>query len=301
MTEPIGYVGRFAPTTNGPLHFGSLIAAVASYLDAKHHGGKWLLRFDDLDNTRCKPEFAQRIEKQLATFGLIPDAMPVFQHAHITTYQKQIDQWIESKQAYWCDCTRAKINKAANIGPAGPIYPATCRDKQLNSNSGRMVRYGLNETLIEFDDLIQGKQVFDLAELCGDFVLKRADNVIAYHLANVINDQQMGVTHVVRGADLLYSTPNHVLLANKLGFNTPSYAHFPVAKVDACHKISKSEGAKALDEHYASELLVNALSFLNQKPEPTLRTATPASILEWGTNHWNLSALPAVEGIVCDV
>ncbi|WP_081961348.1 tRNA glutamyl-Q(34) synthetase GluQRS [Aquabacterium sp. NJ1] len=258
VAEAGRYIGRFAPSPTGPLHAGSLVAALASWLDARAHGGSWLVRIEDVDLPRCVPGADQLILQQLASCGLIPDAPPVYQSQRGALYQAALDQLVANGHAYPCGCTRADIAQAnATLGLSKPrhgdlVYPGTCRPERggLQGKPARAWRLQVPDAphdLITWQDRRLGPQHQHLASAVGDFVIKRADGLWAYQLAVVVDDAAQGVTHIVRGADLCDNTPRQILLQRWLGLPTPRYLHTPLVLGDNGEKLSKQNGARALD------------------------------------------------------
>lgn len=253
-----GYVGRFAPSPTGPLHAGSLVAALASWLDARAHGGRWLVRIEDVDTPRCVPGADRLILNQLAACGLQADEPPIWQSARSAAYQAALDRLVGSGWAYPCACTRSDIERAlAARGTPKPrggelIYPGTCRDG-LHGREARAMRlrtsFGdcADEAEIHWQDRRLGAQHQHLCEAVGDFVLKRADGLWAYQLAVVVDDAAQGVTDVVRGEDLADNTPRQILLQRALGLPTPRHLHTPLVLGANGEKLSKQNGAAALD------------------------------------------------------
>ena len=261
------YIGRFAPSPTGPLHAGSLVAALASWLDAKAHGGRWLVRIEDVDMPRCVPGADEVILRQLSACGLLPDEAPVYQSRRGGLYQQALDKLIALGHAYPCGCTRADIAQAnAALGLVKPrhgdlVYPGTCRPSRggLQGKPARAWRLQVPEPqapsatspagsdLIEWTDRRLGAQQQHLASAVGDFVIKRADGLWAYQLAVVVDDAEQGITHIVRGEDLADNTPRQILLQHWLGLLTPRYLHTPLVLGDNGEKLSKQNGARALD------------------------------------------------------
>jgi glutamyl-Q tRNA(Asp) synthetase len=243
----MGYRGRFAPSPTGPLHAGSLVAALASWLDARAHGGEWLVRIEDVDRPRCPPGMDDVILGQLDALGLKPDEPPTWQSRRGELYQAALDRLIASGHAYGCACTRAEIAAAAGPRPRHGelIYPGTCR----NGTQGRPVRAWRFrvEGRIAWQDRRLGAQSQDLEAEVGDFVLKRADGLWAYQLAVVVDDAGQGITDIVRGEDLADNTPRQIALQRALGFPTPRYLHTPLVLAVDGHKLSKQNGAAAID------------------------------------------------------
>jgi len=291
------YVGRFAPSPTGPLHFGSLVAAVGSYLEAKAHGGQWLVRMEDLDPPREQPGAADLILKTLETYGFEWDGPVLYQSRRGETYEAALERIKKDGLLYPCACSRKEIADAAMQGIESPIYPGTCRNG-LNGKEPRAwrVRTTMEETA--FEDAIQGRQSQVLERDIGDFVLKRADGFYAYQLAVVVDDSEQGITHVVRGADLLDSTPRQIWLQHLLGLPTLAYAHFPIATNTAGEKLSKQTLAAPLDPGNPVPGLWNALAFLGQLPDPQLRHALPQTLWRWAMENWRLMAVPKLKTIV---
>lgn len=252
------YVGRFAPSPTGPLHAGSLVAALASWLDARAHGGQWLIRIEDVDTARCVPGSAELILQQLAQCGLTSDGPVAYQSQRSTAYQAALDRLIEGGHAYPCACTRNDIalaNAARGITKSrhgDMTYPGTCRPERggLQGKPARAWRLRVPEgasSIIDWHDRRLGPQSQNLEEAVGDFVIKRADGLWAYQLAVVVDDAEQGVTHVVRGEDLTDNTPRQIWLQRCLGLPTPAYCHTPLVLAEDGQKLSKQNGAQALD------------------------------------------------------
>ena len=252
------YIGRFAPSPTGPLHAGSLVAALASYLDAKAHGGKWLVRMEDVDSPRCIEGMDTTILQQLADLGLLPDELPVYQSQRSALYQAALDKLIAEHKVFPCSCSRKDV--AAAIAEASPlakprhgelVYPGTCRHgmtQQLALSAQPAWRF-----------ITSGEVKVQI----GDFVLKRADGCFTYQLALVVDDAQQGITHVVRGADLLDNTPRQIALQQALGYTTPQYLHTPLVMAGDGQKLSKQNGAAALDTSIPLKTLNAAAKLLN--------------------------------------
>jgi glutamyl-Q tRNA(Asp) synthetase len=247
----MGYRGRFAPSPTGPLHAGSLVAGLASWLDARAHGGEWLVRIEDVDRPRCVPGADEEILRQLASCGLVPDAPPQWQSRREPLYQAALDALIARAQAYPCACSRKDIELAWQArGVARPrhgelVYPGTCRDG-LHGRAARAWRFRVPAGVVHWTDRRLGAQQQDVAREVGDFVLKRADGLFAYQLAVVVDDAAQGITHVVRGADLTDNTPRQLLLQGALGLAAPAYLHTPLVLGANGEKLSKQNGAAAL-------------------------------------------------------
>ena len=303
-SSPI-YRGRFAPSPTGPLHFGSLVAAVGSYLDAKHHHGTWLVRMEDIDTPRCVPGAADDILRTLAAFGLHGDAPVIYQSRRAAAYEQALHTLQANGAAYPCGCTRKEISDSALLGIEGAVYPGTCRHGIPAGREGRAWRVRTDRTLpcrgsVKFNDALQGRITQHLESEIGDFVVKRADGLFAYQLAVVVDDAHQGITHVVRGADLLASTPRQIHLQGLLGLPTPHYMHLPVAVNETGEKLSKQTLAEAVDTAQPVAALWRALSFLRQHPPQALRKVNLEALWAWARQNWRaenlvgLRALPAM-------
>jgi len=290
-------ISRFAPSPTGPLHFGSLLAALASYCEAKSNNGLWLVRMEDLDKPREMAGAADHILRTLERFGFKWDSIVVYQSQRSSLYQAALSQLETKSLTYPCDCSRKEIADSAQHGIDGLVYPGTCRNKSYvkNPHASRVI---VNDEPITFNDTIQGKVQQNLKYDVGDFVLKRADGFYTYQLAVVVDDFEQGITHVIRGADLLDSTPRQIYLQQLLGYQTLHYAHIPVASNAHNEKLSKQTLAPAIDAAQASTLLTQALNFLEQQPPKDLSEYTPSDILEWAKQHWDISKIPSQRSIV---
>ena len=291
-TPELPYRGRFAPSPTGPLHFGSLIAAVASYLEAKTREGEWLLRMEDLDRPREMPGAADVILRTLQAFGFEWDGPVLYQSRRDEAYAAALERLRQAELVYGCACTRREIADSAIDGIDGPVYPGTCRGGLPSGKSPRAWRMVTEDRNIALDDAIQGRLSQNLQRDIGDFVLKRADGLYAYQLAVVVDDAEQGITHVVRGADLLDSTPRQIYLQQTLNYATPRYAHVPVAANAGGEKLSKQTLAAALDAASAAPLLWQALQFLGQRPDPALQQADLDAVWAWAQAHWQLERIP---------
>ena len=289
------YRGRFAPSPTGPLHFGSLVAALASALEAQAHGGEWHLRIEDVDAPRCLPAHAEDILRTLETLGFCWDGPVVWQQERTQAYEATLQHLRERELVFPCACTRRELADAEIHGIAvdgATLYPGTCRHGLPTGKSARAWRLGVDSTVIAFTDAVQGKVRSALAADVGDFVLRRADNLFAYQLAVVVDDADAGITHVVRGADLLHSTARQIFLQHSVGLPTPSYAHVPIAVNSAGEKLSKQTGATAINLEKAGAELVAALDFLGLSPAPELTRASLGEIWQWARAHWSLDKVP---------
>lgn len=293
------YCGRFAPSPTGPLHFGSLISAVASYLHARTHNGRWLVRMEDLDPPREQPGAADDILRSLEAHGLDWDGDVLWQSARHSAYDEALDQLRKQDRLFDCACSRKDIALAqTQQGSSARIYPGTCRRGLRPGKKPRSTRVRVEVQRVGFEDLIQGLYFQDLALEVGDFVLRRADGLYAYQLAVVVDDAAQGITEVVRGCDLLDSTPRQIYLQRLLGLPTPGYAHLPLATNPAGEKWSKQTSAPSLSDDRAGVSLWAALAFLGQTPPRSLRGATVTEILAWGRAHWRMDRVPSRQNMV---
>ena len=286
------YRGRFAPSPTGPLHLGSLVAAVGSYLEAKCHQGLWLLRMEDLDTPREQPGAAAAILRTLEACGMGWDGEVLYQSRRKDAYRAALARLQAQGLTYACGCSRKEIADSA-LGPDGtPIYPGTCRNGLAPGKTARATRVRVGDSAIEFEDAVQGTIRQDLAAAVGDFVLLRADGMYAYQLAVVVDDAEQGISDVVRGADLLDSTPRQIYLQRLLGLPTPRYLHLPAAVNAAGEKLSKQTLAPPVDARDPVPALARALEFLGQAPPPHLRQATLAEIWDWARLNWKAERIP---------
>jgi len=291
------YRGRFAPSPTGPLHFGSLVAALGSYLDAKHHHGKWLVRMEDLDTARTVPGAADNILRTLERFGLHWDEEVIYQSHRSLAYEAALHQLQVLNAVYPCACTRKEVADSAMPGIDGQIYPGTCRNGIPQGREGRSWRVRTDKQSIEFTDISQGRITQHLEREIGDFIAKRADGLFAYQLAVVVDDAYQGITHVVRGCDLLVSTPRQIYLQNLLNLASPRYLHLPVAINAKGEKLSKQTLAPALTHSNPAASIIQALYFLQQSPPAELSGADVASILKWAVDNWNTDAIHKMQRI----
>ncbi len=294
MTNTIsGYRGRFAPSPTGPLHFGSLVAAVGSYLEARSHQGKWLVRIEDLDPPREVPGADKLILNTLERYGFEWDGEVVYQSQRHDLYLDALDTLQRMGLLYRCGCSRKEIAEQGQQRslPVG-VYPGTCRARQANIHQQYALRLLTDGQQVEFEDAIQGVQKQDLENEVGDFVLRRADGLFAYQLAVVVDDALQQITEVVRGSDLLDSTPRQILLQRYLGYPTPAYRHLPIAVNNEGLKLSKQTYAPALETDNSLPVLWQALEFLGQQPPQELLEGELASFWRWARDHWQGEAVP---------
>ncbi|MDZ4202190.1 MAG: tRNA glutamyl-Q(34) synthetase GluQRS [Gallionella sp.] len=346
--RPHVYRGRFAPSPTGPLHFGSLVAAVGSYLDARHHHGIWLVRMEDLDTPRCVDGAADDILRTLEAFGLHWDGDILYQSQRTAAYNEALHQLQTSGAIYPCCCTRKEIADSALHGIDGPVYPGTCRHGipegrdgrawrvrtdllllppcrggersegatrmgvEINGDNGKAYPPPLTLPLqgggnqipddaVKFDDALQGHITQHLESEIGDFVVKRADGLYAYQLAVVVDDAFQHITRIVRGCDLLASTPRQIHLQHLLGLPTPHYMHLPVAVNARGEKLSKQTLAPAISTDDVIATLISALDFLRQQPPDLLRQGSVEEVLGWAINNWQPERLKGCRQIpVCN-
>ncbi len=323
------YCGRFAPSPTGLLHFGSLAAAVGSFLDAKHNHGTWLVRMEDLDTPRCVAGAADDILRTLAAFGLHSDKPVLYQSQRTAAYEEVLQQLQTIGAVYPCCCTRREIADSALHGIDGQIYPSTCRNgiptgreggawrvrtdnNILSPLAGEKPRERGNfesnapspqpspikgEGVLSFNDTLQGHISQHLENEIGDFVVKRADGLFSYQLAVVVDDAFQGITHIVRGADLLHSTPRQIYLQRLLGLTTPHYMHLPIAVNAQSEKLSKQTLAAPAGTDNVIATLVSVLDFLQQQPLAELREGSVEEVLNWAVANWRLEQLKNVRKI----
>jgi len=291
------YIGRFAPSPTGPLHFGSLVAAVAGWLDARAVGGRWLVRMEDLDQPRCEPGAADTILRQLEAYGLHWDGAVIHQSQRDDAYAAALDALKALGAVYPCACTRSQLAQAPRNHEGDIIYPGTCRAGLPPGASARSWRVRVPDVSTHFHDRIQGDLQQNLAHEVGDFIVKRADGLFAYQLAVVVDDAFQGITHVVRGADLLWNTPRQIYLQTLLGLPTPVYAHVPLITNAAGQKLSKQTLAPALPERGRGAVLALALAALGHPPPAELEGAEPVELLAWASAHWQIENVPTQAAI----
>jgi glutamyl-Q tRNA(Asp) synthetase len=286
------YRGRFAPSPTGPLHFGSLVAAVGSYLEAKSRGGEWLVRMEDLDPPREQPGAADAILRTLEACGMGWDGKLMYQSQRTEFYRAALARLETQGLVYPCACTRREIADSALGLDGALIYPGTCRNGVAPGKTPRATRVRVDHERIEFDDALQGKLSQDLAAEVGDFVLLRADGLHAYQLAVVVDDAEQRITDVVRGADLLDSTPRQIYLQRLLNLRTPHYLHLPAAVNAAGEKLSKQTRAAPVDECDPVPALAQVMDYLGQAPPAQLRRTPLAEFWRWALVHWDPARIP---------
>ncbi len=288
-SHPATCRGRFAPSPSGPLHFGSLVAALGSFLSVRAHGGEWLLRIDDVDPPRTVPGASEGILRTLENYHLFWDGPVLYQSQRSEAYAAALTQLAAADHSYPCGCTRREISAAS----PNHIYPGTCRNGLPPGRQARALRVYCDEQDLCFDDNLQGRRCQRLGRDIGDFIVKRADGLYAYHLATTLDDAFQQVTEVVRGADLLDATFPQLHLQQLLGLPRPSYLHLPVAVTTEGKKLSKQTRAPAIDNFPPAEMLSRALTFLAHPPPAELHSAPPAEQLDWAIAHWQPQRLPS--------
>lgn len=281
--------GRFAPSPTGSLHFGSLVAAMASYLDARQQQGEWLVRIDDIDTIREQQGAADKILLTLDKFGFEWHGDILRQSSRLDRYQQVLDELKEQQLVYRCSCSRKEIADIANNSIEGSIYPGTCRSKTSSNARQHAWRIITNDETIAFEDRIHGNVLQHVYSEVGDFVLKRADGLFAYQLAVVVDDEDQQVSSIVRGSDLLFSTPRQIYLQQKLGFQTPEYAHIPLVKNNDGRKLSKSDLAFPVDIRLPLVTLGKALEFLGQAK---IEADTIDTFWQQAINNWSIKQTP---------
>lgn len=294
MSVPgVSYRGRFAPSPTGPLHFGSLVAAAGSFLEARTHGGAWHLRMEDLDAPRCSKAAAADILRALDAFGFMWDGEVVWQSHRTQAYAAALEQLKAARRVFPCACTRRELADSAIAADGAAIYPGTCRHALAAGSVARAWRVAVDDIRVSFDDSIQGPIAGNLAREVGDFIVQRADGLFAYQLAVVVDDAAGGISHVVRGADLLASTSRQIFLQRCLGVPTPAYAHLPVAVNAAGEKLSKQTRAAPVDSSRPGPALFAALEFLGQQPPPEILGGGVQELWAWAMANWRLAQVPA--------
>jgi glutamyl-Q tRNA(Asp) synthetase len=287
-THPaVRYRGRFAPTPSGPLHLGSLLAALASWLQARSQGGLWLLRIDDLDRARCPAGTDALILRQLEAHGLHWDEDVRYQSRHVDEYRDALARLDDAGRLYACTCSRALLKQICRPGPDGPVYPNRCRNASHHGRASRRMK--LDDRTLCFDDGWQGRQCRHLVQEVGDFVVRRTDGEIAYQLACAVDERAQRITEVVRGADLLGSTFCQLSVQQQLGFTPPRYRHLPVLADARGRKLSKQNHAAPADAAAAPENLRHCLRLLKQ---PAAEGAQPGEILSAALARWDAARIP---------
>jgi len=280
------YKGRFAPSPTGAVHFGTLLAAVGSYLQAKKNNGEWLIRMEDVDLTRKVEGADTDILHTLEAFGFEWQGEVLYQSAQNEYYEEALQQLIKQSLVFPCLCTRKQLAQSSSN-----IYPGSCRSHKLPEKNEHALRLITSDIDIMFNDAIMGKQSQNMSKQCGDFIIKRRDALFAYQLAVVVDDAMQGITEIVRGADLLDSTPRQIYLQQLLGYHTPTYCHLPLVVDANGNKISKSEGAAKVDVKNREKQLCEVLKFLQQNPPADLSDCSLNDIWQWAIDNWTIDQL----------
>ena len=294
------YRGRFAPSPSGPLHFGSLVAAVASYADARSRSGEWLVRIDDLDPPRVVSGATADIVRMLEACGMQWDGAVVYQSARTDAYDAALHRLSSLNVVYPCACSRREVADSAASGIEGPVYPGTCRNGMAAGRAARAWRIDTRGAAVEFDDAVQGHVRRNLETEIGDFVLYRADGVFAFHLASAVDDGELGMTDVVRGADLLESSARQIYVLGLLRLPVPRYAHLPVAVNARGEKLSKQTFADPVDPREPGVVLVRALQFLGHSAPDRLSRADRLDVWQWAKANWRVERVPRVAALPCE-
>ncbi|MCK5002069.1 MAG: tRNA glutamyl-Q(34) synthetase GluQRS [Gammaproteobacteria bacterium] len=287
MTKPT-YRGRFAPSPTGELHLGTLLAAVGSYLQARSQHGKWLMRIEDVDTTRRVEGSSDALLRALESFGFEWDGAEVYQSQRTELYEAVLATLTNKELIYPCTCSRKQL---ADQGEA-QVYAGHCRHRQLPLREEHALRIRVANQSVGFDDLVMGLYQQQLASECGDFVIKRRDGLYAYQLAVVVDDAEQGITEVVRGTDLLDSTPRQIYLQQQLSYAQPGYLHLPLLIDEHGHKLGKSTGAAALDLTHPVQHLHSSLELLGQQPPGELARDSLSQLWQWAINHWDIDCIP---------
>ncbi|MBJ7223244.1 MULTISPECIES: tRNA glutamyl-Q(34) synthetase GluQRS [unclassified Brenneria] len=286
MRQTDRYIGRFAPSPSGDLHFGSLIAALGSYLQARAQRGRWLVRIEDIDPPREIPGAAARILSQLEHYGLYWDGEVVYQSQRHALYHQALHWLTQQGLCYYCTCSRRRIRQL------GGHYDGYCRDRGLSAKNAAL-RLRQTMPVCHFYDRLSGEIYADRALAGEDFIIHRRDGLFAYNLAVVVDDHAQGVTEIVRGADLIAPTVRQISLYRQLGYEQPAYIHLPLVLNAHGHKLSKQNHAPALPDSDPRPILISALQFLHQPLPESWQDLTLAALLEWSVEHWSLSRIPS--------
>lgn len=291
------YRGRFAPSPSGPLHLGSLLTALASFLEARSRGGEWLVRIDDIDSRRTRPGAVDSILHSLEALGLHWDSGVLRQQQRLDRYREALEGLKARGLVYACACSRRALAESQ----AHSVYPGTCRNQHYKAQPGRhALRVRTTATPIRFEDRVQGEIVQNLAGEVGDFVVYRRDGDYAYHLATVVDDADQGITEVLRGQDLLDSTPRQIYLQQQLDLPTPTYAHTPILIDMSGHKLSKRSLAPEAETRQPQRILAALLAWLRHPLPIALRGASVTDILNWAVADWRLDRLRLAGPITVD-
>jgi len=291
------YKGRFAPSPSGPLHLGSISTAIASYLDAKSNQGLWLLRIDDIDSTRTTSHFTKMILKQLDDLHLHWDETIQYQSKRLEHYRHYLHSLNEVKCTYICNCSRKKISQQGELGIDGYIYPGTCRLKSNLMPRNNSIRIITLDEMIKFEDKVQGSVQQNILKHCGDFIINRSDEIFAYQFCVVIDDYLDKITNVIRGSDLLESTPRQIYIHKKLKFDIPDYGHIPILNFKN-KKLSKGNGDHLDIDNDAQKIWLTCLKFLNQRLPN--RDLSLEEIIQHAIEYWDIKKLKKIKSIDVD-
>ncbi|MGI9259131.1 MAG: tRNA glutamyl-Q(34) synthetase GluQRS [Gammaproteobacteria bacterium] len=291
------YVGRFAPSPTGPLHMGSLMAAVASYLHARQAGGKWLVRIEDIDPPREMPGAIDAILSDLEALALFWDDSPIYQSHHLDEYREIAEGLIDAGLAYRCSCSRREIRSHGDEGPLGYRYQGVCRDRQVHLRD-TSIRVNADNARGFFDDGLQGKCAYDVPGVLGDYVIFRSDGLPAYHLAVVVDDARSGITHIVRGTDLLELTGVQIHLQQTLSLPTPAYLHVPIIVNDAGQKLSKRTGAEPVRSSDGTSVALEVLRYLGLEVPRELHRSKPNDLWTWAVANWDVESLRGCKEVI---
>ena len=295
--QKTSYIGRYAPTPSGPLHFGSLVAAVGSYLQARKNKGVWLLRIEDIDPPREVAGATASIISMLETFGFEWDGDISYQSQRQHYYEDALQSLKHKQHIYACTCSRKFLLKTAKHGGYGVIYPGTCRSNATESDKQHSLRLKTASEKTCFTDLLQGNYCQNIETDIGDFIVKRSDGLVSYQLAIVVDDMQQGITEIVRGADLLDSTPRQIFLQQQLGYTSPSYMHLPTACNSQGQKLSKQHHAKPITNSHPVADLCKAMAFLGFTVTKEINDSSLSDFWKWAMDTWDASLLPKKEKI----
>ena len=292
------YKGRFAPTPSGPAHLGTLLAAVGSYLQARASGGEWYVRIDDIDPPREVPGAADSILRTLEHYGLQWDGEIVYQSHRLDAYRDALHQLAAMGVTYECSCSRKQVDQVARRGMNGMIYPGTCRSGCEQNSPQTSVRLRTDDVTITVEDLIQPALSVNMESDIGDYIILRADKLFAYHLATVVDDALDGFTEIVRGKDQYSLTPQHIFLQQKLGVETPQYAHLPLLTNQRGEKLAKSSQATAVDSMLNNTVWSSILTALGMQADPGLLKENNETILHWALGKWDLLRIDPADKII---
>lgn len=277
------YRGRFAPSPTGELHLGTLLAAVGSYLQARTQHGEWLMRIEDVDTTRRVEGASDALLRALEGFGFEWDGPEIYQSHRTELYESALEKLSQKELIYPCTCSRKQLAEQGEI----QVYAGHCRHHRLPVKEEHALRLRVADQSVGFDDRVMGLYQQQLSNECGDFIIKRRDGLFAYQLAVVVDDAEQGITEIVRGTDLLDSTPRQIYLQQQLGYAQPDYLHLPLLIDEHGHKLGKSTGAAALDLNHPATSLHAALTLLGQQPPKELASGDLNTLWQWAIEHWD--------------